>query len=50
MAATSRPWWQRLLGLLGGLLATHAAKAVDLPEDRGEAMYHVYTGGGCGCN
>lgn len=46
MAATSRPWWQRLLGLLGSLLATHGAKAVDLPEDRGEALYHVYTGGG----
>ncbi len=45
MAATSR-LWQKLFGLLGSLLATGGAKAVDLPEDRGEAMFHLYTGGG----
>ena len=47
MAATDRSTWlRRLAGLLGSLLATGGAKAVDLPEDRGEAMYHLYTGGG----
>ncbi len=52
MAATERA--RRLLprllralaGLLGGVLASGAAKAVDLPEDRAEAMFHVYQGGG----
>jgi len=32
--------------VLGGLLATSAARAVDLPEDRTDAMLHVYDGGG----
>jgi Protein of unknown function (DUF3570) len=32
--------------LFGGLLAAGTAKAVDLPEDRAEAMIHVYDGGG----
>lgn len=35
-----------LPGLLGGMLATGHARAVDLPEDRAEGMIHVYTGGG----
>jgi len=30
----------------GGLLAAHAAHAVDLPEDKAEGMIHVYHGGG----
>lgn len=30
----------------GGLLAAHAAHAVDLPEDKAEGMIHVYSGGG----
>jgi hypothetical protein len=30
----------------GGLLAAHAAHAVDLPEDKAEGMIHVYNGGG----
>ena len=34
-----------LLGL-GGVLAAGSAAATDLPEDRAEAMYHVYEGGG----
>jgi hypothetical protein len=34
------------VGLLGGLLAGHSARAVDLPEDRAEALVHVYNGGG----
>jgi hypothetical protein len=42
--------WRRLLtllgGLLGGLLAVPVARAVDLPEDKAEALVHVYTGGG----
>ncbi|HEX4352726.1 MAG TPA: DUF3570 domain-containing protein [Polyangiales bacterium] len=37
-------------GLLGGLFATHAARAVDLPEDTAEAMVHSYTGGGVTAN
>lgn len=41
MAAT-RP----VVGLLGGVLAAGHAAAADLPEDRAEAMYHVYDGGG----
>lgn len=44
MAATDV--WRRLAGLLGGLLAASGARAVDLPEDRAEAMIHVYDGGG----
>jgi Protein of unknown function (DUF3570) len=42
--------WRRLLalfgGLLGGLLATGSARAVDLPEDNAEALFHYYSGGG----
>jgi hypothetical protein len=37
---------QRLLGVLGGLSAAGVAGAVDLPENRAEAIYHVYDGGG----
>jgi hypothetical protein len=36
----------RLLKLLGGLLAATPAVAATLPEDRAEAMFHVYDGGG----
>lgn len=35
-----------LAGLLGGVFATGAAQAATLPEDRAEAMLHVYKGGG----
>ncbi|WP_280156120.1 DUF3570 domain-containing protein [Piscinibacter sp. XHJ-5] len=35
-----------LLAPLAGLLAGHSARAVDLPEDRAEALVHVYQGGG----
>jgi Protein of unknown function (DUF3570) len=36
-----------LLGsVLGGLLMPGGARAVDLPENRAEAMLHVYSGGG----
>lgn len=51
MAATKalRSWWTRLLalvsGVLGGLFAGHA-RAVDLPPDRAEALFHGYSGGG----
>ncbi|WP_295642286.1 DUF3570 domain-containing protein [uncultured Methylibium sp.] len=34
------------LGLIGGVLAGGAAHGVTLPEDKAEAMYHVYDGGG----
>ena len=36
----------RLAGLLGGVLAVGAAEGVELPEDRADAMYHLYDGGG----
>lgn len=45
MAATDG-LWRKLAGLLGSLLATGGAKAVDLPENRAEAMVHVFDGGG----
>jgi Protein of unknown function (DUF3570) len=35
-----------LASLLGGLLASGGAKAVDLPQDRAEALFHLYDGGG----
>ena len=42
--------WRRLLALLGsllgGFLATGPARAVDLPGDKAETLYHVYSGGG----
>jgi len=33
-------------GLLGGVFVAGPAKAVDLPEDKAEGLYHVYNGGG----
>ncbi len=36
----------RLAGLLGGVLAAATAEGADLPEDRADAMVHVYDGGG----
>lgn len=36
----------KLLGLAGGALLSHQARAVDLPEERSEAMVHIYDGGG----
>jgi len=42
--------WRRLLalfgGLLGGLLGATGARAVDLPENKAEALIHSYNGGG----
>ena len=35
-----------LPGLLGGVLAVGGARAVTLPEDSAEVMYHLYKGGG----
>jgi hypothetical protein len=41
------PAAQRWRGLLGGVVATGAAaQAATLPEDKAEAIYHVYDGGG----
>ena len=46
--------WRRLLallsGVLGGLLAAGGARAVDLPEDKAEALIHSYVGGGVKAN
>ena len=36
----------RLLGALGGLLATGHAHAAELPEDRADLMLHSFDGGG----
>src|ERR1035437_1491476 len=41
---------QRLLALLGGVMAAHAARAVALPEDQAEVLYHSYNGGGVVAN
>ncbi len=41
---------QRLLALLGGVLAAHGARAVDLPQDQAEVLYHSYNGGGVVAN
>ena len=35
-----------MAGLLGSVLAPGVAQAADLPEDRADAMIHVYDGGG----
>ena len=35
-----------MLGVLAGLLSAGAARAVELPEDRADVMYHYYDGGG----
>jgi hypothetical protein len=37
-------------GLLGGLFAAGGARALDLPADSAEAMFHSYTGGGVTAN
>ncbi len=52
MAATKAAigLWRRLLtlfgGILGGLFAVGHARAVDLPEDKVETLFHSYSGGG----
>jgi len=38
--------WRRVAGLFGSLLAMGGAKAIELPENRAEALYHLYKGGG----
>jgi hypothetical protein len=46
--------WRRLLallgGLLGGLLGVAGARAADLPENKAEALFHSYSGGGVNAN
>lgn len=44
MAATDL--LRRIGAFLGGLLAVGGAKAIDLPADKAEAMFHSYSGGG----
>lgn len=39
-------WAAPLAGALGGALPSAPATAMTLPEDTGEALYHVYDGGG----
>ena len=52
MAATKAAisLWRRLLalfgGIVGGLFAVGHARAVDLPEDKAETLFHSYSGGG----
>jgi len=41
---------RHLATLLGGVLAASGARAVDLPEDSGEALFHAYNGGGVSAN
>jgi len=36
----------RMLGVLAGLLTYGSARAVELPEDRADVMYHYYDGAG----
>ena len=45
-ARVSRRLLAALAGLLGGVFASPAARATTLPEDRAEALVHVYKGGG----
>ena len=50
VAVAARARWSRLVaplaGLLGGVMSSTPVAAVTLPEDAGEAMYHLYDGGG----
>jgi len=53
LAATARPHGgpqaptaAKVVGLLGGLLLGQGAGSVELPEDRADAMYHLWQGGG----
>lgn len=41
-----RVWARRVFGLMGGIVASSAAKAVDLPDERADMMLHLYDGGG----
>jgi len=49
-ALAARARWARwvapLAGLIGGALPSAPAAAMTLPEDTGEAIYHLYDGGG----
>ena len=38
--------WQRVAAFAGSLLAMGGAKAIELPENRAEGLYHLYKGGG----
>ncbi len=41
---------RHVTALLGGMLAASGARAVDLPEDSAEAIFHSYNGGGVNAN
>lgn len=41
---------RHVAALLGGMLAASGARAVDLPEDSAEAIFHSYNGGGVNAN
>ncbi len=41
-----RRWWARLAALGAALFATFPGRAAVLPDDRADAMYHYYNGGG----
>src|SRR5438046_10734918 len=39
-------WWSRVAAFCAALLAGFSARAAVLPEERADAMYHYYNGGG----
>lgn len=48
--AMLRSLLRHVAALLGGVLAATGARAVDLPEDSAEALFHSYSGGGVNAN
>ena len=42
--------WRRIFAVLGSLLAATGARAVDLPANSAEALFHTYSGGGVTAN
>jgi hypothetical protein len=50
VAATKANVAAGVIGGMVGVMSAGAAHAVDLPEDRADAMYHLYDGGGVKAN